>query len=38
MPHRGFSCKTLGVGFVDYIATLDAGVSVIFPSLMMGID
>jgi hypothetical protein len=38
IPHRGFGRKTLGAGFVDDVAALGFGVSVIFPSLMMGID
>ena len=31
LPHRGFGRKTLGAGFVDDVAALGAGVSVIFP-------
>jgi hypothetical protein len=38
IPHRGFGRKTLGVGFVKDVAALGAGVSVIFPSLMIGIN
>ncbi|MGB9649407.1 MAG: hypothetical protein WCB44_30495, partial [Stellaceae bacterium] len=33
-----FGRKTLGVGFVVVVAALGTGVSVIFPSLMIGID
>ena len=37
-PHRRFGRKTLGAGFVDVVAALGPGVSMILPSLMMGID
>jgi hypothetical protein len=37
-PHRLFGRKTLGAGFVEVVAALGTGVSVIFPSLMIGID
>gem|GEM_PF-5811777 len=37
-PHRLFGRKTLGSGFVEVVAALGTGVSVIFPSLMIGID
>jgi hypothetical protein len=36
--HRRFGRKTLGAGFVDVVAALGPGVSMILPSLMMGID
>jgi hypothetical protein len=38
IPHRGFGRKILSAGFVDDVAALGAGVSVIFPSLMMDVD
>ena len=38
LPHRRFGRKTLGARFVDVVAALGAGVSVILPSLMIGID
>ena len=38
LPHRRFGRKTLGAGFVEVVAALGAGVSVILPSLMIGID
>jgi hypothetical protein len=37
-PHRRFGRKTLGAGFVEVVAALGTGVSVIFPSLMIGVD
>ena len=36
--HRCFGHKTLGAGFVEVVAALGTGVSVILPSLMIGID
>jgi hypothetical protein len=36
--HRRFGRKTLGAGFVEVVAALGTGVSVILPSLMIGID
>jgi hypothetical protein len=36
--HRRFGRKTLGAGFGEVVAALGPGVSVIFPSLMIGID
>ena len=36
--HRRFGRKTLGAGFVEVVAALGTGVSVIFPSLMIGIN
>jgi hypothetical protein len=36
--HRRFGRKTLGAGFVDVVAALGAGVPVILPSLMIGVD
>jgi hypothetical protein len=36
--HRRFGRKTLGSGFIEVIAALGTGVSVILPSLMIGID
>jgi hypothetical protein len=36
--HRRFGRETLGAGFVDVVAVLGTGVSVILPSLMIGID
>jgi hypothetical protein len=35
-PHRRFGRKTLGAGFVEVVAALGMGVSVILPSLMIG--
>jgi hypothetical protein len=37
-PHRRFGRETLGAGFVEVVAALGTGVSVILPSLMIGID
>jgi hypothetical protein len=37
-PHRRFGRETLGAGFVEVVAALGTGVSVILPSLMVGID
>src|ERR1700732_3172887 len=36
--HRRFGRKTLGTDFVEVVAALGTGVSVILPSLMIGID
>src|SRR3984893_13059509 len=36
--HRRFGRKTLGADFVEVVAALGTGVSVILPSLMIGID
>jgi hypothetical protein len=36
--HRRFGRKTLGTRFVEIVAVLGTGVSVILPSLMIGID
>ena len=36
--HRRFGRKTLGGGFVEVVAALGTGVSVILPRLMIGID
>jgi hypothetical protein len=38
MSHRGFGRQTLGAGFAKVVAALGTGVSVILPSLMIGID
>ena len=38
MSHRRFGRQTLGAGFAKVVAALGTGVSVILPSLMMGID
>jgi hypothetical protein len=38
IPHRLFGRKTLCVGLVEIVAALGTGFSVIFPSLMIGID
>jgi hypothetical protein len=38
LSHRRFGHKTLGAGFAEVIAALGTGVSVILPSLMIGID
>ena len=37
-PHRRFGRKTLGAGFVEVVAALGPGVSVILPSLMISIN
>jgi hypothetical protein len=37
-PHRLFGRKTLGAGLVEVVAALSTGVSVILPSLMIGVD
>ena len=36
--HRRFGHKTLGADFVEVVAALGTGVSVILPSLMIGVD
>jgi len=38
IPHRLFGRKTVFVGLAEIVAALGAGFSVIFPSLMIGID
>src|SRR5437667_3459392 len=38
IPHRLLGRETLGASFVDVVAVLGTGVSVILPSLMIGID
>jgi hypothetical protein len=38
IPHRPLGRETLGASFVEVVAALGSGVSVIFPSLMIGID
>ena len=38
IPHRLFGRKTLRVGLAEIVAALGTGFSLIFPSLMMGID
>jgi hypothetical protein len=38
IPHRLFGRKTLCVGLAEIVAVLGTGFSVIFPSLMIGID
>ncbi len=38
LPHRRFGRETLRAGFVEVVAALGAGVPVILPSLMIGID
>ena len=37
-PHRLLGRETLGASFVEVIAALGSGVSVILPCLMIGID
>ena len=37
-PHRLLGRETLGASFVEVVAALGAGLSVILPSLMIGID
>jgi len=38
IPHRLFGRKTLRVGLAEVVAALGTGCSIIFPSLMIGID
>jgi len=38
IPHRLLGRETLGASFVEVVAVLGTGVSVILPSLMIGID
>ena len=38
IPHRLFGRKTLRVGLAEVAAVIGKGSSVIFPSLMIGID
>ena len=38
MSHRRFGRQTLGAGFAKVVAALGTSVSVILPSLLMGID
>jgi hypothetical protein len=38
IPHPLFGRKTLCVGLAEIVAALGNGVSVIFPSLMIGVD
>ena len=38
IPHRLLGRETLGASFVEVVAVLGTGVSVILPSLLIGID
>jgi hypothetical protein len=38
VSHRHFGRETLGEGFADVVTALGLGISVVLPSLMMGVD